>query len=294
MRLSVKNIEARKSKSGRGIFALRSFRPREYIFEMKGKLLTASDIEAEGVFSALSAHSYRFSEELYLSPIGENGDSLRHSCMPNAYVYKSHDKLFIRAISPIAKNKEVRIDYSTIMADDDNWSMRCKCGTKKCRQVIKRFSLLPKKLQKKYEEMNIVPNYIYSVSEICAVSVKSQNLGLRRQSILALQQQGFDKAAPTLLEILRHDKSSVIRHDAAFVFGQIQDKRAIPYLVRAVQKDISDLVRHEAIEALGDIGMRTRSVEGILWQCLKDKSPIIKDTAEMALVTLGELEQSAA
>lgn len=62
----------------------------------------------------------------------------------------------------IKKDEECTFDYSTTM-DEDDWEMDCSCGSKNCRHQIRDFKYLPKKLQEKYIEMGIIPDYIVKI-----------------------------------------------------------------------------------------------------------------------------------
>ena len=65
----------------------------------------------------------------------EAGAYLNHSCEPNAGIRKTNQQLFLFAAKPIAAEKEIVIDYSTILGDDDIWTMRCNCGRSACRRA---------------------------------------------------------------------------------------------------------------------------------------------------------------
>ena len=153
-----KYIEVKQSMIGQGVFALKDFSQEEIIFEVKGELITCN--EDDDIDERIRNNTFRFDEEYYLSPEGEMGDFLNHSCEPNSGVIKRFNKLFIKAIRDIKKGEEVCFDYSTILAPDDTWQMKCACGSKSCRKIIKKFNTLPKPLQEKYISLEIVPSYI--------------------------------------------------------------------------------------------------------------------------------------
>lgn len=106
------------------------------------------------------SNSIRFDEKRYINPLGEFGDYINHSCSPNCIITKENGKLWVVSLRRLSKNSEILIDYSTIMAKDDDWSMKCNCGTEYCRNNILKFGLLPEKLQKKYIKLGAVPIYI--------------------------------------------------------------------------------------------------------------------------------------
>jgi SET domain-containing protein len=153
----------RESKNGRGVFTTESIKKDSSILKVLGVKKTVAEIEVDGIFSSLSANAYRFSKTHYISPEGKLGELLNHSCEPNAYVTKEHGQLFVKAINSIRARVQVVIDYSTIMARDDEWIMTCNCGSKKCRGLVTKFTLLPEAIQRQYREKRIVPDYILSI-----------------------------------------------------------------------------------------------------------------------------------
>ncbi|MFA6136289.1 MAG: SET domain-containing protein-lysine N-methyltransferase [Candidatus Paceibacterota bacterium] len=158
MLLENSNVAVRKSKNGLGLFSKRKSEDGKIIFEIIGKLITIKKIYE--VDKRTCDNTFRFSRKYYISPQGELGDYLNHSCSPNAGVIKIGRKLFIKAIKNIKPRKEITIDYSTILANDDDWKMKCQCGSKNCRKIIVKFSTLPKQLKNKYFDLGVVPSYI--------------------------------------------------------------------------------------------------------------------------------------
>ncbi len=156
--LEAKKLAVKKSRNGYGIFATKDFPPDQPIFEVTGKLVTCD--EDEPMNEEERANTYRLNKNYYISPKGRLGDMLNHSCEPNAKVVKKNGKLYIVSLALTKKGQEVAIDYSTILASDDSWSMRCNCGSVRCRKVVKQFTKLPKALQKAYQQSSIVPPFI--------------------------------------------------------------------------------------------------------------------------------------
>jgi hypothetical protein len=80
--------------------------------------------------------------------------------MPNARIAKKGNKLFLISVNNIERNSEIFFDYSTILAKDDIWTMKCKCKNNDCRKVIRNYTKLNKKLLNYYIKSKILPNYI--------------------------------------------------------------------------------------------------------------------------------------
>ncbi len=93
-----------------------------------------------------------------------------------------------------------------------------------------------------------------------------------------------------LASTLKEDPSSVLRHEAAFLLGTLKNKKVISLLMYSIENDQSDLVRHEAIEALGDNGIMTKEIRDLLKKLLRDKNIFIRETAEIALGTLENVD----
>ena len=78
---------------------------------------------------------------------------INHSCNPNASI---KGRLSIVALRKIKEGEEITFDYSVIEGDQ-RWEMKCLCGEKNCRGLIKSIHFLPKKQFTKY--MPYVPTY---------------------------------------------------------------------------------------------------------------------------------------
>lgn len=156
-----KNLAVKQARNGLGIFTETAFTPGQTIFRINGtRRHYTTLLKREGAFLD---NCFRVSENYYLSPEGHIGVYLNHSCEPNARVVKEGGKLYVRSINHIPTNTEILIDYSTITASDDIWTMHCNCGAVTCRKIIRNFVRLPKALQKKYTTLLIVPDYIAQI-----------------------------------------------------------------------------------------------------------------------------------
>ncbi|KAF9995414.1 deoxyhypusine hydroxylase [Entomortierella chlamydospora] len=78
------------------------------------------------------------------------------------------------------------------------------------------------------------------------------------------------------------DESALLKHELAYVLGQMKNPHAHTVLRQVLATmDEDPMVRHEAAEALGAIG----SLESIpiLEEYLKDQSPVVSQTCELAI-----------
>jgi len=103
----------------------------------------------------------------------------------------------------------------------------------------------------------------------------------RMRAVFALRNQGGPDAVEALAAAFA-DPSALLRHEIAYVLGQMQDAHAVPFLTRVLEtKDEHVMVRHEAAEALGAIG-EPGSVE-VLRRYLSDPAPEVSESCEVAL-----------
>ncbi|GAM25132.1 hypothetical protein SAMD00019534_083070, partial [Acytostelium subglobosum LB1] len=103
----------------------------------------------------------------------------------------------------------------------------------------------------------------------------------RYRALFSLRDRGDEASVLALCEAFK-DASALLKHEVAFVLGQLQHRAALPALT-AVLADAreSAMVRHEAAEALGAIAS-TETVP-LLEQFIKDPEPIVSESCLIAL-----------
>ena len=77
-----------------------------------------------------------------------HGSFLNHSCSPNAGL---RGRSTIVAMEPIKKGEEVLFDYA-LVESYPLWYMKCYCGAKNCRKIVKPYQDLSAQRKKKYEK----------------------------------------------------------------------------------------------------------------------------------------------
>jgi len=76
--------------------------------------------------------------------------------------------------------------------------------------------------------------------------------------------------------------SALLKHEVAFVLGQLQNQKACPALIQCLQDpNESAMVRHEAAEALGAIA--AQDAAPLLQQFVLDPEPIVSESCKVAL-----------
>ena len=103
----------------------------------------------------------------------------------------------------------------------------------------------------------------------------------RMRALFALRNIG-GKDAVEALAAAYSSKSALLKHEIAYVMGQMQDPHAVPYLIERLEDMEEDLmVRHEAAEALGAIGDRVAMTT--LERFVTDPEPVISESCEVAI-----------
>jgi deoxyhypusine monooxygenase len=116
----------------------------------------------------------------------------------------------------------------------------------------------------------------------CLVDV-SQPIQKRTHAAFYLRTDGSPAAVAAIGEALQNrDDSALLRHELAYVLGQIRDKAACPVLTAVLSDEGDDaMVRHEAAEALGAIG--DAGAVGVLEKYAQDPVPEVADTCKLSL-----------
>lgn len=115
----------------------------------------------------------------------------------------------------------------------------------------------------------------------------------RFRAIFGLRALNTDAAAHALGEGMLGDRSALLRHECAYVLGQMQRPASIPQLVESLRRETHAMVRHEAAEALGAIG--TDEVIPILERAGREDPAIeVRESCEVALAHIRYLRDRVA
>lgn len=124
------DIAVKDSKiHGKGVFAARDFKKGEIVI----KWSDCSEIINKKEFDKLSENEKKyvsFIDEKYVH-FKEPGRFVNHSCNPNTKAINMCD----RAIRKIKKGEEITSNY--LYEKVPNLNMKCNCGSKNCKGVIK-------------------------------------------------------------------------------------------------------------------------------------------------------------
>ena len=107
----------------------------------------------------------------------------------------------------------------------------------------------------------------------------------RMRALFALRNIG-GKDSVDALAAAYESESALLKHEIAYVMGQMQDSHAVPHLIERLEDREEDvMVRHEAAEALGAIGDRTAL--DVLEKFVDDEEVVIAESCEVALDLLN-------
>lgn len=150
----VEKFEIKESGSlGKGIFATSLIKHGEGVLQYTGPIISLE--EALQKPNGKEGDTIQIGLLEYIDP-EEPGLYTNHSCSPNAGI---RDDRFLVALWDIQPGEEICFDYSTAIYNDV-WTMECLCQSPNCRRIIGDFRDLPRKLQNKYLELNIVQSFI--------------------------------------------------------------------------------------------------------------------------------------
>src|SRR3989344_1040867 len=111
---------------GKGVFALRDFKQGEVVLRWNAKELTKKEFEK---LSKKEKRYVEFSEGKYLLMQSQER-YVNHSCDANTFARNLSDV----AKRNIKKGEEITANYGEPFAPREK--MECKCGSRKCREVI--------------------------------------------------------------------------------------------------------------------------------------------------------------
>ncbi len=103
----------------------------------------------------------------------------------------------------------------------------------------------------------------------------------RMRAVFTLRNNRSPEAIAILCEAFQSN-STLLKHELAYVLGQMQNPLAVDKLIEILANSTEHvMVRHEAAEALGAIGNR-RAIP-ILEQYIKDENIVVAESCEVAL-----------
>jgi len=142
--------EVRESKiHGRGLFATADIAKDEVVAVKGGHIISCKQLR-EKVTPQLGPVEIQIGEDLFIAPVTEDereGSMLysNHSCDANIGM---RGEITFVAMRDIRAREELTHDWAT--TDDDDYSIACKCGSPKCREILSGKDWQRPELQQRY------------------------------------------------------------------------------------------------------------------------------------------------
>ena len=142
---------------GKAIFARHSISEGELICRFGGTLFHIKELPAR----RRNTHDYflQVGDFVFLGKSKNLDDYMNHSCDPSCGLLYLPDGIYLKALRDISHGEEITYDYSTTMWQTGE-SMRCKCRSSKCREVVQDFDQLPEEIKVDYLGKGIVLPFI--------------------------------------------------------------------------------------------------------------------------------------
>jgi deoxyhypusine monooxygenase len=119
---------------------------------------------------------------------------------------------------------------------------------------------------------------------------EQQPMFQRMRAVFALRNHSSDEACLALCKGFTSE-SALLRHEIAYVLGQMQNPVALPTLIQRLEDENEHvMVRHEAAEAMGAIG--ERSVIPVLQRFTSDPLPEVAESCVVALDLLAWVQRA--
>lgn len=117
------------------------------------------------------------------------------------------------------------------------------------------------------------------------LSDENEKMFQRMRALFALRNIGGHESVDALTNAF-NSESALLKHEIAYVLGQMQDPHAVPSLIeRLADKSEDVMVRHEAAEALGAIG--DMIAIDTLKKFQEDSEIVVAESCEVAIDLLN-------
>jgi uncharacterized protein len=149
----VELFEVREHNGEHAVFATQAIEAGTEICRFTGKPIYFEETLELG---SKESFAFQVGKDLYIY-LDKPFRYFNHSCDPNCGI--TIDQVMI-TLKAVAKNEELRWDYSTSMLEH-HWTMKnCNCKNENCRHVIGDFNTLPKIQQRYYIDNGVVQGFI--------------------------------------------------------------------------------------------------------------------------------------
>ncbi len=111
----------------------------------------------------------------------------------------------------------------------------------------------------------------------------------RIQILFQLMNIADDDSIQAIYWSLKNDVCRIVRHEAAFVLGEIGTKKAVKYLIDGLNNEKTAIVLHEGLFALGTAG--NEDAVDFIRKYLDDNNYVISESARIAIDRIEKLKR---
>jgi SET domain-containing protein len=146
--MSEPRLEIRLTEhKGRGLFTVEPIQKGQSILRFQGCVLPSAALTDDLL-------AMQIDDDLWLCSDGSLlDDCVNHSCEPNAG-FAAGD-LVLHALRDIEAGEEIAWDYSSSIGEP-GWTMECRCGSPRCRRVIRPWSELSQADRDRLREIALI------------------------------------------------------------------------------------------------------------------------------------------
>ena len=135
---------------GKGIFTKKNIKEGEIVIVYGGYVMTSE--QHKRLPKSLEYFSFHIEDNILIGIRSKKqlslGEYINHSCNPSCGF---RDQLLLVAIKDIQKGEEITTDYAFFVTSN-TLTMKCSCGARNCRGIIKNTDWKIPALQRKYKK----------------------------------------------------------------------------------------------------------------------------------------------
>ncbi len=169
-----------------------------------------------------------------------------------------------------------------------------------CRLAVARIEYFSSDLKENlpdnpYNSVDPTPPFANDMTDVSALKAilmdPKESLFRRYRALFSLRNIGSDESVLAAAEGLKCTDNALLRHEVAYVLGQIQSRLSSPALTETLRDEAeSDMVRHECAEALGSVS--GEDIEAELRKYLGQEQPSVLRESCVVALDFNEYNQS--
>ena len=146
-------------KYGKGVYAAKLIQKGTVIHTLSGERMTLNDLVEKVLSNKENIDDpFQIGKRTYID-LDAVSRTFNHSCEPSAGIRKNSELFALRTIQ---KGDEITYDYSATISPT-KWSMRCLCGSKRCRKTLGDVRTIPKRQLAEYWQSGALQRYMKGI-----------------------------------------------------------------------------------------------------------------------------------